>query len=741
MSQLIHVSDELNFSLANQRISYVFRVSPEGILEHVHFGGYIDPMGQASAGPRRVFRSAVLEFQGVQNYNLDDTPQEYPLYGTSDSRYPALHASNGFGNTTNVLRYKSHEICVDKPALSCLPSARGGKSETLLVTLVDELSGLQAVLSYTVYKDHDVIARSVRIKNVGNSDLTLYNALSSSLDLPSDDYEILHLKGTWAREFNAERLAVPHGRFVLESSRGTSSNVHNPFVAIMPKTTSEQHGDVYGTALMYSGNFAINIERNEFESVRVSAGINPFNFQWKLCAGETFTCPESLHVFSPQGLDGMSQVWHGFIKSQISPPQFVGVKRPTYLNSWEAAYFDVNQDVVLSLADQAKSLGLEMLVLDDGWFDGRHDDTSSLGDWFSDKEKFPQGVEATAKRVQEKGLKFGLWFEPEMVNVESQLYRDHPDWIIHTPQRALSSGRHQHILDLSRPEVIEYLFERIDRFLGCGHIDYVKWDMNRTMSEIGSAGLPAGQQLETPHRYMLGLYDLLARITQRHPQVLFENCASGGNRFDLGMLRYMSQGWVSDMSEPIGRLPIINGASLLFPPCVLASYIGPVPGHQNGRVVSLKTRAEVGFFCAARGLSINAQDIKADQDQLKEIIALYKNSADDLVNGSFHRLKYTQNEVCWQLSSEHGERIYVGYFHILAAPNLPFRRTRLVGLAPASQYQQMPTGRIYGADSLMRLGVDLPYIDAMQQQGGYDYSNHMPKGDFSSRLMVFHKIS
>ncbi|MFT5573503.1 MAG: alpha-galactosidase [Cryomorphaceae bacterium] len=741
MSQLIHVSDELSFSLANQRISYVFRVSPEGILEHVHFGGYIDPTTQASAGPRRAFRSAALEFQGVQNYNLDDTPQEYPLYGTSDSRYPAMHATNGSGNTTNVLLYKSHQIRKDKPQLPGLPSARGGDSETLIVSLADELSGIQAELSYTVYQDHDVIARSVQISNVSDSEITLHNALSSSLDLPNGEYEILHLKGTWAREFNAQRLAVPHGRFVIESSRGTSSNVHNPFVAIMPKTTSEQHGDVVGTALMYSGSFAINVEKNEFESVRVSAGINPFNFQWKLNAGETFTCPEVLHVFSPQGLDGMSQVWHGFIKARISPPQFVGVTRPSYLNSWEAAYFDVNEDVVLVLADKAKSLGLEMLVLDDGWFTGRDDDTSSLGDWFSDKRKFPQGVEATAKRVQEKGLKFGLWFEPEMVNTRSQLYRDHPDWIIHVPQRALSTGRHQHILDLSRPEVIGYLFERIDSFLSSGHIDYVKWDMNRSMTEIGSAGLPASQQLETPHRYMLGLYDLLKRITQRYPQVLFENCASGGNRFDLGMLRYMSQGWVSDMSEPIGRLPIINGASLLFPPCVLASYIGPVPGHQNGRDVSLKTRTEVGFFCAARGLSINVQDMDADQDALRDIVALYKDSADDLVNGSFHRLKYTQNEVCWQLSSKDSQRVYVGYFHIIAGPNLPFRRAKLVALDPSSRYQQTSNGQIYGADSLMRLGIDLPYVDAMQQQSNYDYANHMPKGDFSSRLMVFHKVS
>ena len=742
MRQLIHVSDDLSFNLGNGRISYIFQVSPEGILEHMHFGAYIEPAQALSAGPRRAFRCTVLEFQGTQNYNLDDTPQEYPLYGTSDTRYPCLHAINGSGNSTNVLLYKSHHVIEVKPELHSLPSARGaeGASQTLIVTLSDAVSGLEVDLSYTVYVEHDLLARSVQIRNTSGGPVQLHNALSSCLDLPNDEYDIVHLTGTWAREFNAQRMAVPHGRFVVESSRGTSSNVHNPFLAIMPSASTEFSGDVYGTALMYSGNFAINVEKNEFESVRVSAGINPFNFQWLLDAGESFTCPEVLQVFSDQGLNGMSQVWHKFVREQISPVQFNGVSRPTYLNSWEAAYFDVSDATVLDLADKAKQMGLEMLVLDDGWFAGRNDDTTSLGDWFSDADKFPDGVQATAKRVREKGLKFGLWFEPEMVNKESQLYRDHPDWIIHVPDRTLSTGRNQHTLDLSRSEVVEYLFERIDSFLSCGDIAYIKWDMNRIMTEIGSASLPEGRQLETSHRYMLGLYGLVQRITEKHPQVLFENCASGGNRFDLGLLRYMSQGWVSDMSEPIGRLPIINGASLLFPPSVLASYIGPVPGHQNGRDVSLKTRAEVGFFCAARGLSINLEDINADEQELKHYIELYKDTADDLVDGHFYRLKYTANEVCWQLSSADGGRIYVGYFHILSGPNLPFRRVKLQGLGIDAKYQLQSNEAVYGADSLMRLGIDLPYLDAMQQQPNYDYSNHMDKGDFTSRLMILHKV-
>jgi len=737
---MITVNEDKVFNLSNQRISYVFQVSPEGILEHVHFGGYVSPEHGLAAGPRRVFRATVSEFQGVKNYNLDDTPQEYPLFGTSDTRQPALHIINAAGNSTNHFVYQSHSITVDKPAVTGLPSARGGNSETLSIVLVDEVSELQVTLNYTIYADHDVVARSTLIANVGEGAVVLQNALSSALDLPQGDYELLHLRGSWSREFEQERMQVPHGRFVIESTRGTSSNVHNPFLAVMNRGTDEERGDVYGTALMYSGNFAITVEKGEFEGVRVTSGINPFNFQWRLKPGESFNTPEALQVYSREGLNGMSQIWHAFIKQKVSPAQFNDAPRPTYLNSWEAAYFDVNHDVVLGLADKAKALGVEMLVLDDGWFVDRNDDTTSLGDWFSDKQKFPHGLEETARQVREKGLKFGLWFEPEMINKQSQLYQDHPDWLIQVPGRVLSTGRGQHTLDLSRTEVVDYLYERLDSFLSSGLIDYVKWDMNRVMTEVGSSALPAERQLEVPHRYMLGLYDLVSRITDKHPAVLFENCASGGNRFDLGMLRYMSQGWTSDMCDPVGRLSIINGATYLFPLSTLASYIGPVPNHQNGRITSVKMRKEVGFFAAARGLSLNEHDLSQDQTEIQQAIELYNSTSQDLVSGDFYRVKYTDNEVCWQLISQDKTRVYLGYYHILSAPNLPFRRAKLVQLDAGAEYRLSGTELTFGGDALMRLGVDLPYVDAMERNAESDYSNHLDAGDFASALMVFERL-
>jgi len=736
MSSLITISNDRHFSLSNARISYLFRVSPEGLLEHLHFGSRVKASRLYPSGPKRVYRSCVLEFQDSKDYNLSDVPQEFPVFGTTDNRFPAFHAINSDGNSTHIFLYSGHEVLKNKPRLDGLPSARGGESETLLISLIDQVTKLTIELSYTIYANHDVIARSARIVNNGDAPMTLSHSMSSCLDLPAGNYDLLHLRGTWGREMNEERMQVPSGRFILESANGTSGNVHNPFVALMDRTTTENSGRVFGTAFVYSGNFAINVEKGEFDAVRVTTGINPFNFQWKLQPGETFTCPESLQVFSNEGLNGMSQVWHGFVKQKISPEQFNGKARPTYLNSWEAAYFDIDQSKVIELADRTKSLGLQMLVVDDGWFSGRNGDSTSLGDWYADGKKFPNGIESVAAKVREKGLKFGLWFEPEMVSPQSQLYQDHPDWVIGVPNRKLSKGRNQLTLDLSRQEVQDYLFEHIDKILSSGQIDYVKWDMNRVMSEVGSRGLSAERQLETPHRYILGVYALLGKIVTKYPRVLFENCASGGNRFDLGMLHYMAQTWTSDMSEPIGRLPIQNGASYLFPPSVQASYIGPVPSHINGRQVSLKTRAEVGFFCAARGLSLNAEDLDQDFEGLKHYAKFYRDTADDAVNGTFQRLRYDDNEVCWQLTSADKSTVYLGYFHILSGANLPFQNARLLGLDADAQYQLDDTELVFGGDALMQMGIDLPYVSAMQ----WSDVEYLESGDFASRLYVFKRV-
>lgn len=736
MTSMISVSKDKNFALSNTQFSYVFRVTPEGLLEHLHYGGVLRDPYNVPVHHLRTDRGCTTHFQGVADLNLSELPQEFSSYGTSDYRFPALHGRNADGNTVFTLQYKAHRITSDKPRLKTLPSAAGGSSETLIITLLDPLHKLEVELYYTVYTNYGVLVRSAKFKNKGDNDIQLEHAFSSSLDLPPDDYEILHLQGTWSREFNEERLDVPHGRFVIDSARGTSSAAHSPFIALVQKGTTEDHGRVHATTLMYSGNFSFSVEKGEFEDVRLLAGINPFNFQWLLKPGETFSTPEALHVYADKGLRSMSHIWHEFIRDKVSPERFRCKPRSTYLNTWEATYFDVDEEKVLHLVDKAKDIGVDMLVLDDGWFEGRADATSSLGDWSADKTRFPSGLPALAAKVKAKGLKFGIWVEPEMVNPRSQIFDKHPDWILHVPGRKPSLGRNQLTLDLSRPEVVDYLYGQVDDILSCADIDYVKWDMNRNMTEVGSAGHPKDQQLEVPHRYMLGLYDLLRRLTEKYPDVLFENCASGGNRFDLGMLSFMAQNWTSDMCCPIGRLDIINGCSYLFPLDVMAAYIGPSPNHLNGRVSSLDTRFNAGAFCAARGISLNETDIDAHKTELQNLMAFAKKSAHDMVGGRFDRLVKTKNEVCWQYTSRDKRTVYLAYFHILAAPNLPFRRARMIGLEPQSDYVLVEDGTRYAGDALMQNGMPMPYVTTGQNTD----IRYMKKGDFSSYLFVFNKL-
>ncbi len=733
---MITVTKDKIFSLTNRFFSYVFRVSPEGILEHLHYGGPLKTPHNVAVHHMRTQRETASNFQGSQYFNLSDTPQEFPCFGTSDYRFPALHGRNSDGNTVFSLHYKSHKIVKDKPRLKKLPTARGGDSETLVITLEDPRHKLTVMLSYTVYRDYGVLVRSAKFKNKGDQEIQLQHAFSSALDLPANEYDVLHLHGTWAREFNEERISLPKGRFVIDSSRGTSSAAHNPFIALLQKGTTEEFGRVYATSLIYSGNFALSVEKGEFEDVRILAGINPFNFHWRLKPGKTFCTPEALHVYADNGLRSMSHIWHDFVRDKISPTRFRHVPRSTYLNTWEAAYFDIDEDKVLDLAGKAKEIGVEMLVLDDGWFEGRQDDTSSLGDWTADKARFPSGIPALASKVKAKGLKFGIWFEPEMVNPRSALFEKHPDWVLHVPGRKSSLGRNQLTLDLSRPEVTDYLYEQIDAILCCGNIDYVKWDMNRHMTEVGSAGLPKNRQREVSHRYILGLYGLLKKLTEKYPDIVFENCASGGNRFDLGMLSYMPQGWISDMCDPVGRMDIINGASYLYPLDTMAAYIGPSPNHQNGRISSIQTRFLAGMFCAARGVSLSEAEIDAHRDEIMERMALAKSTNVDMVGGRFDRLVKNNNEVCWQYTSRDGGRVYLVYFHILAAPNLPFRRAHLTGLDPDAVYVLQEDNTRYQGDALMHNGMPMPYVATGQVK---DDMRYMSKGDFSSYLFIFNK--
>lgn len=709
--ELIDVSDELTFTLRNAAITYAMQVSAEGLLEQLYFGASI----AAPQSPSYPLRHCTVMFEDSPALTLNELPQEYPTHGRGDFRSPAFHAVGG-DNSVFLFLYKSYRVEDGKPTLDGMPSSRGNGAKTLIVTLADAVQQVEVDLHYTIWPDHAVIARRVEIRNVGTEPISLRHVHSSALDLAPDHYDLQHFHGTWAREFNAERLSLTTARFTIESMRGTSSNAHNPYLAVIESGATETDGDCLGTTLVYSGNFAISVERGEFGRVRLLAGLNPFDLNWGLEPGEIFATPEVLHAFSSEGLGGLSHVWHDFIRAYVSPERFRNIPRPTYLNTWEAAYFDVNEDKVLDLADIATGIGAEMLVLDDGWFKGRTDDRRALGDWTADPDRFPMGIPALAEKVRAKGLKFGLWFEPEMISPDSDLYRAHPDWAMSVPGRTPSLGRNQMTLDFSKPEVVDHTYGQLDAILSSGQVDYVKWDMNRNMTEVGSGA--------KAHRYMLGLYGLLDRLMTAYPDILFETCASGGNRFDLGMLSYMAQGWVSDMCDPIGRLAIINGASHLFPTDVMAAYIGPSPNHQNGRMSSIWARFLAGVVCAARGVSLNGSDIVAHDDALTKHVRFCKATARDMLGARFDRLCHDDNETIWQQTSHDGGIVYVVAFQTLNAPNLPVRRARLRGLDPDVNYA-VEGGAVYGGDRLMQHGIALT----------------IPTEDFAAELLILQKVS
>ena len=687
---MITVSDTLVFALQNAHISHVFRVDEAGALEHIHHGPPVRAPHDL-APPLRVDREsgalAPTLHMGRDRLNRNALPAEYPVRGTSDYRSPALAARMATGGEVLDLRYTHHTLSAERPDLGPLPRARGDGSQTLNIHLADSPSGVEAVLHYTIWDDHPVLARSATITNTGEGAVTLLRALSAALDLSPGAYDAVHLHGSWSREMSVERTPVPQGEFRISSARGNSSAAHAPFLAVLERDATETSGRVFASTLLYSGNHTFSAETGEFGDVRLLCGLNPDGFCWRLEPGGTFHTPEALQLFTGGGLRAMSHAWHDFIRAHVLPARFRQAPRPTYLNTWEAAYFDVSEAKVLQLADTAVELGVDMLVLDDGWFRGRRDDTTSLGDWTADAERFPGGLPTLAKRVVAKGLRFGLWVEPEMVSPDSDLYRAHPDWILHQLGRTPSTGRNQLVLDLSRADVRDHLFATLCDLLDGGDITYVKWDMNRSMTEVGSSALSPNRQAEVSHRYMLGLYTLLARLTQRFPDILFENCAAGGARFDLGMLSFMAQSWTSDMSDPVGRRDIVAGASLFLPLDCMAAYVGPSPNHQTGRAAPLRTRFLAGALCAAQGVSLNADDIRDTLPKLQRYMAWSRATANVRLGARFTRLVHTPNASCWQMTSADGAEIWVLDLHILSAPNHPVRRARLHGLDPGATYR------------------------------------------------------
>lgn len=711
----IHYDEQSKlFHLQAKETSYVFQVVREGYLAHLYWGRKVQAYHQSNQLQfiDRAFSGNPYP-SADRTFSLDTLPQEYPAYGNTDYRSPAFHVQLDNGSTVSDMRYHSHTIVKGKPMLEGLPAVYvedEQEAETLHLTLMDSLTNLKVILSYTVYEARNVITRSVRFINEGFRTVSLQKVSSASVDFREADYEMVHLCGAWGRERHIERNDLRSGIQSIESRRGSSSHQHNPFLALLSKDTTEEHGEVYAFNLVYSGNFLAQAEVDQFKQTRVTIGINPFDFNWQLDAGDSFQSPEVVMVYSAQGLGEMSRTFHDLYRTRLCRGTYRDQQRPILINNWEATYFDFNADKIEQIAKAGKELGIELFVLDDGWFGKRNDDTTSLGDWFVDHAKLPAGLEDLAKRVERMDMKFGLWFEPEMISVDSDLYREHPDWCLHVPNRSRSESRNQLVLDYSRADVCEEMIKRVSDILASAPISYVKWDMNRNMTEIGSALLPAQQQRETAHRYMLGLYRVMEAITTSFPHVLFESCSGGGGRFDPGMLYYMPQTWTSDNTDAVSRLKIQYGTSLVYPIVSMGAHVSDVPNHQVHRYTSLAVRGDVAMS-GNLGYELDLTKLSPEEkDIVKQQVADYKERRQLIQFGNYYRLlsPFEGNEAAWVFVSQDQTEALVYYFRVLAEPNAPFRSFKLKGLDPKRMYAVADTTEVYGGDELEYVGLSVP---------------------------------
>ncbi len=724
------------FHLSNGKISYLIKVLPNGQLGQLYFGKAIHDSGDFDhllEMHHRPMTSWV--FEGNNLFSLEHTRQEYPSYGTTDYRRPAVEVLQTNGSRIIDLVYVSHTVTPGKPKLERLPATYcedPGEAETLTILLRDELIGLEAELSYTLFARYAAVARSVRLVNHGIQNLHLAQAMSLSLDLPDSDYEFIHFSGAWARERHMKVRRLEQGVQAVDSARGNSSHNHNPFIMLRRPGTTETQGEVIGFSLVYSGNFLAQAEVDTWDTTRVTMGINPFGFDWKLAPEEAFQTPEAVMVYSCEGMGDMSRTFHRLYRSRLARGQWRDKPRPILINNWEATYFDFTEEKLVAIAKTAKADGVELFVLDDGWFGARSNDFAGLGDWQANTSRLARGITGLAERIDALGMKFGLWFEPEMVNKDSDLYRAHPDWIISVPGRRASHGRNQYVLDFSRPEVVDNIYGQMAKILSEAKVSYIKWDMNRSISEPFSNALPADRQGELFHRYILGVYDLYDRLTTNFPHVLFESCASGGGRFDPGLLYYAPQGWASDNSDAVCRMKIQYGTSFCYPISSIGAHVSAVPNHQVYRDTPIATRANVAHF-GTFGYELDLNKLSDDErGQVREQIKFMKEYREVLQFGDFYRLQspFDGNFLAWMVVSPDKKTALVGWYKVLNEVDGPFRRVRLQGLDPAFRYRVDGGPGHYG-DELMNAGLVVTDSAAGQCQ-----SFERESCDFDSHIFV-----
>lgn len=725
------------FKLRANNTDYMMKVCEEGYLAHVYYGNKVpdEDLTYLLRLDESPFTPATNDRDRASF--MDTLPFEYPCFGLGDYRESAFKIMDANGMSTCDLRYVSHKMYEGKPKLEGLPATFATEESgcsTLEITMYDKYADIEVVLIYTAFDKLDVITRSAVITNKSEKPFKITRALSACVDFDTDKMDMITLNGSWARERAVERCRLHHGKQLVDSCRGESSHQNNPFVALCDNNADEDKGEVFGFNFVYSGNFYAQAEVTQHKKTRFLMGINPLDFEWLLEKGESFACPEVVMVHSDEGIGKMSRTFHDLYRNNLIRGEYKDKRRPILINNWEATYFNFDTDKLIDIAKEASKLGIEMLVMDDGWFGHRDSDNSSLGDWFVYEKKLKGGLKYLVDEVNKLGMKFGIWFEPEMISPDSELYKAHPDWAIQIKGRPLTLCREQYVLDYSRKEVRDHVYGMMKKILDSANIEYIKWDMNRQLTEVGSATLPAERQRELWHRYVLGVYDLMDRLTTDYPHILLENCSGGGARFDPGMLYYSPQIWCSDDTDAIERLKIQHGTSMCYPCLAMGAHVSDCPNHTVGRNTPFKTRghvAMVGTFGYELDVTrIPQEDRDAIPAQIKEF-----NKFNKLVRtGDHYRIGNMFEDNTWDawefVAKDKSEALFE-FVQVLGRPNERSRRIKLKGLeADAFYYEENePDKKISGA-ALMNAGINI----AKMWNGDGLY------GDFCSKILHFIKV-
>lgn len=740
---ITYMEKERIFRLDTQESTYLLGiVGSEGFVGHLYYGKRIKNV----TGVQELYRVHENPYTPDENNRdrlsfYDCFPFEYSGHGIGDFRESSIRAELSDGSRAGKFTYVSHEIIGGKEKLVGLPATFGTteNAESLHIRCKDSVSGLTVVLKYSVFADVDAVIRSVQVINEGKEEIKLTKVMSASLDMEAGSYDALTLHGSWARERHMERKPIGHGWFGVSSNRGESSHQEHPFLGVLAQDAGQETGEVFGFQLVYSGNFIAKAQMSQFGGVRVVIGIEPEDFCWKLAPGESFQTPEAVLVYSHEGLGGMTRSFHDLYRNHLIRSPYLHKKRPILINNWEATYFDFNTEKIIDIARESARLGIELMVLDDGWFGNRFDDNRSLGDWKVNEEKLPGGLAYLAEQINALGMKFGLWFEPEMISPDSDLYRAHPDWAIAVPGRTAGLARNQYVLDISRKEVRDAVLEQVFAVLHSANIEYVKWDMNRPLADLYSAGLPADRQGELYHRYVLGMYEMQERLLEEFPNLLLENCSGGGARFDPGMLYYSPQIWCSDDTDAVERLMIQEGTALLYPLSAIGAHVSVCPNHTVGRTTPFVTRGNVALT-GTFGYELDITKLSEEEKTMVSRQVKMYHTLNDLVReGDYYRIaSYGENHLydCYQVNSKQKDEALLFYTQVLNEPNMHGRRIRLSGMNPDACYRVylvdcekdpflQETDRAFSGEVLMNAGFIMERL----------------WGDFRSKLLYFKQIS